>query len=51
MYEIYFLSDLFCNVVCLICNDKISVCTELLNIIMLETRSDMYRTYNEKSEN
>ena len=49
--EKYFVSELFGNMICLICNDKISVCKDTIsNVIMLRNMSQNTRRLMKKKE-
>ena len=50
--EKYFVPELFGNIICIICNDKISVCKEY-NIKRHYTskHESEYQTFNEENEN
>ena len=47
--EKYFVSELFGNIICLICNDKISVCKEYnIKRQYVSKHESEYQTFNEK---
>ena len=47
--EKYFVSELFGNIICLICNDKISVCKEYnINRHYASKHESEYQTFNEE---